>query len=179
MDYSELVYAIQRGDERKANRMCAKAMPILKKYLIANLDASPEDAEDAVSKMFEYVIRKIQNDEIESPTGLLSYMLSGARHSYLKIVRDYKFNEQSELDENWAQEPDQIWNLVNDERKSILARCIEQLKGHYRDLIQFLISYPDAGGSEVSEQFGISESNAWIRKHRLLEQMRECVKRYL
>lgn len=178
MDYSELVYAVRRGDTKTANRMCAEAIPILKKYLISNVNASPEDAEDAVQKMFEYVIPKIQNDEIKSPSGLLSYMLSGARHSYYKIVRDFDLDKYAEMEEQLVSEPNQVWNLVSEDQESILSTCIEKLKGHYQDLIIFLFDHPNADSKEIAEYFEITKNNAWIRKHRVIQQLQECVQQY-
>ncbi len=178
MDYSELVYAVRRGDMKTANRMCAKAIPILKKYLISNVNATPEDAEDAVQKMFEYVIPKIQDDEIKSPSGLLSYMLSGARHSYYKIVRDFDLDKYAEIEEELVTEPEQVWNLVSEDQESILSTCIEKLKGHYQDLITFLFDHPNANTKEIAEYFQISKNNAWTRKHRVIQQLQECVQQY-
>lgn len=178
MDYSELVYAVRRGDMQTANQMCAEAIPILEKYLISNVNATPEDAEDAVQKMFEYVIPKIQNDEIESPSGLLSYMLSGARHSYYKIVRDFDLDKYAEIEEELVTEPEQVWNLVSEDQESILVTCIEKLKGHYQDLITFLFDHPEANTKEIAEYFEISKNNAWTRKHRVIKQLQDCVQQY-
>jgi len=158
--------------------LCSEAIPILEKYLISKVNASPEDAEDAVQKMFEYVIPKIQNDEIKSPSGLLSYMLSGARHSYYKIVRDFDLNKYGEMEEQLIAEPDQVWNLVSEDQESIRSICIEKLKGHYRDLIIFLFDHPEAEASEIAEHFDISQGNAWTRKHRVIQQLQECVEQY-
>lgn len=179
MDYSELVYAVKRGDMQTVNRMCGEAIPILKKYLISKVDATPEDAEDAVQKMFEYVIPKIQNDEIKSPSGLLSYMLSGARHSYYKIVRDFDLDKYGDMEEELVSEAEQVWKLVNEDQEAILAKCIEKLKGHYREMISFLFDYPDADSYEIAEYFDISLNNAWIRKHRVIQQLQDCVRQYL
>lgn len=178
MDYSELVYAVKKNDMQTANKLCAQAIPILKKYLISKVNATPEDAEDAVQKMFEYVIPKIQKDEIKSPSGLLSYMLSGARHSYYKIVRDFDLDKYNEIEEQLVSEADQVWNLIDRDRKKILLKCIEQLKGHYQKLITFLFDYPDADSNEIAEYFDISVNNAWTRKHRVIQQLNECVKQY-
>lgn len=176
MDYSGLVQAIQQGDFKTANKMCAEATPILQKYLISNVGATPEEAEDAVQKMFEYVIPKIQQDEIESPTGLLSYMLTGSRHSYFKIKRDLDVEQLEELVEEPAREAVQIWDLINDEQKTLLQKCIEKLKDNYRTFVEFLFEYPDAEAEDVAEHFEISVNNAWIRRHRVIKKLSECIK---
>lgn len=174
MDYTELVHAIQNGDDAKANKMCAEAHPILIKYLIANMGASQEDAEDAVQKMFEFLIPKIQKDQIQRPGGLLSYMLMGCRHAFLKNIRDLNINDQEPLEDDPSVDATQIWNLVNEERASILKKCIESLKSHYKDMVQFLFQYPEADASDIAEKFDISINNAWIRKHRVIKQLSDC-----
>lgn len=175
MDYSELVYAIQRGDMQTANKMCAKATVILKRYLVSKLDASDADAEDAVQRMFEYVIPKIQNDEIKTPSGLLSYMLTGARHSYLRISERREMDDYEEYNENYVSEPNQAWNLINEENRKILKNCIKKLKKSYKSMAKFILSYPNADGEEIAEKFDITLNNAWIRKHRVLKKLTDCV----
>lgn len=179
MDYSELVRAVQEGDEATANRMCSEALPILKKYLIANLNASPEDAEDAVQKMFEYVIQKIRRGEITNPGGILSYMLTGSRHAYLKSMRDTELEEFDELVSEPVSAPDQLNNLIDQERIDILKRCMEKLDGPYRSMCEFILSNPSADSEDLAEHFDITINNAWIRKHRAIKRLSECAKNYL
>lgn len=176
MDYSELVFAIQRGDMQTANKLCAKATVILKRYLISKMDATKNDAEDAVQRMFEYVIPKIQNNEIENPSGLLSYMLTGARHSYLKIANQESMDDFEEYSHNFIAEADQAWKLIREERESILEMCIKGLKESYRSMAKFVFKYPNAEGEEIAEKFDITTNNAWIRKYRVLKKLTDCVR---
>lgn len=178
MDYSELVYAIKNGDQRTTNKLCGEALPILKKYLISKVDASPENAEDAVQRMFEYVIPKIKNDEINSPSGLLSYMLTGARHSYYKIVEKFDTDDLEEIRESFVSEPEQAWRLISQDHQAALKVCLDKLKEHYRDLMVFLFSHPNADSEDIAEHFGISLNNAWIRKHRAVQMVSDCVKEF-
>jgi RNA polymerase sigma factor (sigma-70 family) len=179
MDYSELVYAVQSGDDEKTNRMCSEALPILKRYLIANLNASPEDAEDAVQKMFEYVIPKIRRNEIKNPGGLLSYMLTGCRHALIKNLRDFDIDELDEMNEEPVVNASQVWNLISEERMAILKKCIETLKGHYRTMVDFIFEHPEADSEDLAEHFEISVNNAWIRKHRVIKQLSDCAQSHL
>jgi len=178
MDYSELVSALESGDDRKANHLCTEAIPILKKYLISNLNASPADAEDAVQKMFEYVIPKIRNNEIDNPSGLLSYMLTGARHSYYKVVSSFDPDPIDEIKEELVSEPEQAWKLIDEDQESVLSKCLKKLKDHYRDLVSFLFDHPGAESEDIAEYFDITVNNAWIRKHRAIQQLNECVDQY-
>lgn len=177
MDYSELVEAINDEDMKTANRLCGDILPILKKYLIATVGAKPEDAEDAVQRMFEYVIPKIQNNEIKSPSGLLAYMLTATRHSYFKIIKEYGSHKFELIDESLVAEPEQTWGLLDNDQETILKQCIKELKGNYKKLIRFLFDYPNADSEDIAEFFEISVSNAWIRKHRMIQKLNECVRK--
>jgi DNA-directed RNA polymerase specialized sigma24 family protein len=179
LDYSDLVRAVREGDEATANRMCSEALPILKKYLISNLNATPEDAEDAVQKMFEYVISKIIQGEIKNPGGILSYMLTGSRHAYLKSLRNIELEVFDELISEPFSGPDQFEKLLREEQKNILKGCIEKLDGHYRSMCEFILENPSANSVELAEKFNISVNNAWIRKHRLIKQLSECAKKQM
>lgn len=174
MNYSDLVRAVQEGDERTASKLCKEALTILKRYLIANYDASHEDAEDAVQRMFEYVIPKIRNNEITNPDGLLSYMLSGVKHAYFKNLRQYEDDQTDPLFSEPETDEVQLWKLIDEERNQILKRCISYLKLHYRSLAEFIFDHPDADSYDIAEHFEISLNNAWIRKHRVIKQLSDC-----
>ena len=151
MDYSELVEALQSNDRESVNQICEESLIILKKYLIARMGATPENAEDAVQQMFEYLIPKIRENVIDNPGGLAKYMMKAARHTYLNLLRDHSLNEHEELVEEPSVRENQIWDLINDDRKMILRRCIEKLKDHYRDLVEFIFRYPEADARDVAE----------------------------
>lgn len=175
MDYSELVYALKNGQTRTANKLIGEATPILKKYLISKLNASSEDAEDAVQQMFEYIIPKIIEDDINNPSGILSYMLKATRHSYYKIVRDFDLDKFDEIEEQLVTEADQAWLLMNEDQANILLRCIEGLRNSYREFARFLFDYPEANTDDIADNFEISPANAWTRKHRVLKKLSDCV----
>lgn len=177
MDYSDLIEAVLNGDDRTVNQRCADAVPIIRSYLVANLNASKEDAEDAVQRMFEYVYPKIQKGEIAKPSALLSYMLTGARHSYFKIINKYgNFEAIDDYEDLQVSEADQVRNLVDEEKKSILKMCMDRLRGHYRNLMEFSFDNPDAETKDIADRFDISINNAWIRKHRASKELEDCVR---
>lgn len=177
MDYSDLVEAVLNGDEQTVNQRCADAIPVIRAYLVANLNASKEDAEDAVQRMFEYVFPKILNGEIAKPSALLSYMLTGARHSYLKIINKYgNYESLDDYDNLQISRADQIRNLVNEEKKSILKKCMNRLREHYRSLMEFSFGNPDAETKDIADRFDISISNAWARKHRATKELEDCIR---
>lgn len=175
MDYSGLVTSIRDGDELTAGKLCAEATPILKKYLMKKFGAAPTDAEDAIQKMYESIIIKIREDEIENPQGLLAYMLKTCRHNYLKLFRE-KNNDylQSMIDEP-ASSARQLWELVNEEEQEILKYCLDQLRKGYKEFISYWFTFPNASTEDVAEHFDISINNAWTRKHRVINKLTDCV----
>lgn len=176
MDYSDLVSSIQTGDDRTANRLCDRATPILKKYLISNVGSSPTDADDAIQKMFEYVIKKIKNDEIENPSGLLAYMLTTSRHCYYKVLKKRDKQLAEDLEQEPGRSATQIWELVDEEEQKILKLCLSKLKKSYLEFITYLFNYPDAETEDIAEHFDISTNNAWTRKHRIIKKLNKCTK---
>jgi len=178
MDYSALVTAIKNGDEATANRLCEEATPILRRYLIARMGASKEDAEDCVQFMFEYVIEKIRKNEFSNPKGLLSYMLTSCRHNYLKLKNITPNDSLNELNDPVV-ESDQLRNLLNEDKLKILSYCIDQLNSEYRQLAKYLLKSPNAETEDVARDFNITINNAWIRKHRLIKRLRDCIEQNL
>lgn len=175
MDYSQLVFALKSGDMRTANQLIGEATPILKKYLVSKVNASSDDADDAIQQMFEYVIPKIISDDIKNPSGILSYMLKASRHSYFKILRDFDLDKFDEIEEQLVTEADQAWKLMDEEQASLLMRCIESLRKGYREFASFIFSYPGANTEDIAENFGLTPANAWTRKHRVLKKITDCV----
>ncbi|MEX0995189.1 MAG: sigma-70 family RNA polymerase sigma factor [Balneolaceae bacterium] len=176
MNYAPLVKAIQEGDQETANRMISEATPILIRMLRVRMNASREDAEDAVQKMFLYIIEAIQDNRIQNPSGLLSYMIISCRHNYLKEVESEHTGYLEDRVNELASSPDQLSNLVNKEIQKIHLECINKLKSPYKSFYIYCLQHEDAEASEIAKEFNISVSNVWTRKHRILKRVRECVK---
>lgn len=178
MDYSALVTSIKNGDQKTANKLCAEATPILKKYVISRTGCTMTDADDAVQKMFEYIIHKILNDEIENPKGLLAYMLKTSKHMYYKMVKKQRLEQTYNIAQDNSHHPNQLWNLIDKEKQQLLTDCIDQLRLGYRDFITHWFAFPDANTEDIADHFDISVNNAWTRKHRIVKKLNECVGRY-
>ena len=176
MNYAPLVKAIQEGDQKAANRLIEQARPVLVRMLMARMNASQEDAEDAVQKMFLYVIEAIQEDRIENPTGFLSYMIITCRHNYLKARNGLSFTPLDDLIHEPSESPDQVDRLMSEDQYRILTECLEQLSEENRQIFSYWLQKPEASAIDVSERFGISKSNAWTKKHRILNKVRKCFK---
>lgn len=178
MDYSDLVRAYQEGDQRKVSQYCNMLTPILCNLLMGRMGASREDAEDAVQNMFAYLFSKIEEDKIINPEGLLDYILTATKHSYLNLIRSRKTDHLTYLSEDSSIPANQVWALIDEERKDVLKNCISKMEGHYRSLILFIFEYTDATPADIAEYFDITISNAWIRKYRAGMKLRKCIDKY-
>lgn len=175
MNYAPLVKAIQEGDQKTANRMIAEATPILIQMLKVRMNASQEDAEDAVQKMFLYVIQAIREDRIENPSGLLSYMIMSCRHNYLKKVETDRHDSLDDQIREPSTVPDQLSRLINSELQEIYMDCIDRLKESYKTFYRYYLKHEEKDASEIAKEFGMSVNNVWTRKHRILTRIRKCV----
>lgn len=175
MDYALLVQAIQEGDDGTTNSMVSEATPILIRMLKVRMNASQEDAEDAVQMMFLYVVKAIRDDRIKSPSGLLSYMILTCRHSYLKSVDGFRPELSDGQLQEPAEEPVQLSDLIEEEKMLIYEECIRLLRNDKRKFFSYWMRHPDSRASEIAEYFKISVNNAWTRKHRIIKILQECI----
>lgn len=175
MDYSGLVASIKHGDEITTGKLCGEATPILKKYLIKKFGAAPADAEDAIQKMYETIIVKIRDDGIKNPRGLLDYMLKTCRHNYIKTIRENNCNYIQDMINEPDSSANQLWSLINEEEQEILKFCMNRLRKGYKEFISYWFNFPSASTDDIAEHFDISNNNAWIRKHRVVNKLSDCV----
>lgn len=178
MDYSGLVRAYKEGDQRRVSRYCNKLTPILCNFLMGRMGASREDADDAIQNMYEYLFSKIEKDEITNPEGLLGYIQTASRHSYLNLLRARKNDDLMYYSVDPSIPADQVWNLIQQENKKVISNCISKMEGHYRPLVLFMFEYNKATPADIAEYFDISINNAWTRKYRVVNMLSDCVKKY-
>lgn len=175
MDYAPLVNAIREGDRETANRLISDATPILIRMLKVRMNATQEDAEDAVQMMFLYVVNAIKEGRIDNPSGLLSYMVVTCRHNYLKKQEGFRPGLLEEQVSEPIQQASQLSSLIDQEKKKIYAECIELLKNQSKEFYRYWVRHPDSSASEIAKHFGISINNAWTRKHRIMKSLQKCV----
>lgn len=178
VDYSELVEALQKGDDSKASELLSEVIPRLEDYLKVVMRAAPNAAKECVQQAFLDVFEQIRKDNINESQYIYSYFIKSCRHEYLRYIkRQHKFEYDDETF-NHAYEPEeQIENLLDDERQRILEECLGELKGNSREFIEYFIDKPYASTDEVVEKFNLSNANVRTRKHRILSRLHHCYKR--
>lgn len=178
-DYSELVTALQDKNTGDANRLLKELVPRLCYYLKVRMNASPNDAKDAVQQALLNTYEKIMQDEIRDKKYIYKYLLTACRHAYVRLIRDEdKF--QGDLDaceDVLASQEQQISNLLDEDRQKVLEECLQKLRKKSREFITYIIRHPKAKTKGISERFGISESNMRVKKSRIISDLSHCVKK--
>lgn len=177
MDYSQLVDAIKKDNEKVIQKYVNVLTKILYKYLTVRLGATAEDSKDCVQNVLLSLVEKVRDDKISHPDALLSYVFTSARHDYLKRVEKHKEVLEEEIDRNADSDSnnDQLEALLDKERTKTLDDCIEELKPKQREYIRYWFANASLDASDVAKKFGISVNNAWTRKHRIIKILQQCV----
>ncbi|MEX0894262.1 MAG: sigma-70 family RNA polymerase sigma factor [Balneolaceae bacterium] len=177
VDYSELVDALVDGDREKANELVKEIFPRLEKYLRVVMGADDISARECVQQAFVDVYDQIQMDNIRDHKYIFGYFIKACRNEYLRYSsRQHKFLFDSESIHEYEQQPQQIQNLLDEERQRLLRECIEELEEESRELIVYFFENPDATTKEASKHFNITGANVRTRKYRITQKLHRCYK---
>jgi RNA polymerase sigma factor (sigma-70 family) len=174
MDYSKFVNAILESNEAAIAEQVNVITPVLIKFLMVRLDATIHDAQDCAQNTLLIAIEKIREDKISNPDAVINYLFTTAKHEYFKkLSKDREVNYE-DLPEHHSDPADQLNRLLDDEKMNILNRCLEALKSDYKKYIEYWFQNPDYETSVVADHFKISVNNAWTKKHRVINVLKEC-----
>lgn len=178
VDYSELVNALQEGDENKAAELLSEVLPRLEDYLMVAMSADSNAAQECVQQAFLDVFEQIRQDKIKESKYIFSYLIKSCRHEYLRYAkRQHRFKYEEEALNELYEPEQQFQNLLDKERQRILQECLEELQEKSRKFIEYFIDKPDATTDEASEEFGLTGANVRTRKSRILSRLHHCFKR--
>ena len=178
VDYSELVHALQNGDEQKANSLLSEVIPRLQDYLVVVMGAERGAATECVQQAFLDVYEQIRNDKIKESKYIFSYLIKSCRHEYLRYVkREHKFNYDEDVISYAVEPEEQYKRLIEKERKELLKECLNELQEKARKFIEYFIDKPDATTEEASKYFELTSANVRTRKSRIVSKLHHCFKR--
>ena len=177
MDYSKFVNAILEDDTPEINRQVKVITAVLIKFLTVRMDAPFEDAQDCAQNTLIIAINKIKNDELNHPDAIINYLFTTSKHEYFKVLSKEREVNYEELPEHEYNTPDQLSRLVNNEKMTLLKRCIEALKEDYKKFIEYWFENPGYETAVVADHFGITVGNAWTKKHRVINVLKECLEK--
>lgn len=178
VDYSELVEALQKGDQTTANELLDEVMPRIVDYLCVVMNASKRDANECSQQAFLDVFEQIRKDKIKEHKYILSYITTSARNNYLRYQKkQHRFNSDPDEAIYQAEPAEQIENLIDKERMEILKRCLQEMNAQSRKMMEYFMNYPDITMKEAGKKFGLSYSNIRTKKSRLTHRLHHCYKR--
>lgn len=170
---------MQQDDRTKASRLLKGLIPQLQTYLETVMNASGDDAEEAVHRAFLKTYEKIMKDKIRDKTYIFKYLLRASRNEYLRLCEDYDryISDADETPENIASPAEQISNLMDEDRQQILEACLNKLPKESRRYISYILDHPGATTKSLSARFNISEANVRVRKSRIISDLSYCVRK--
>ncbi|MFN1835525.1 RNA polymerase sigma factor [Balneola sp. MJW-20] len=177
MDYGELVSAIKNNEKGKTESLLNKLRPTLIKFLLVHVNASKQDAEDCAQNTLLIAIEKIRGDHLTKPEAVISYLLTTAKHEYLKTVgrnREYTFEE---FPVTPSQSADQLFRLLEKEKIAQLNACVKKLDPGNREFIQYWFDHPNHEAAVVADKFKMSVNNVWTKKHRIIKELQLCLQK--
>ena len=174
MEYSELVGALQNGDDVRVNNIMREMVPRLVRFLQIHMGAGKDDAEDCVQHSIELALSVIRAGKLNDSDKILSYMMTTCRNNYLKLRGKKREVNYDRIPDERYHEPSQIRSILEQERKKILEKCLKELKEGYRRFIEYWFEHPDSDADVVASHFNISVNNVWTRKHRVIKRLNEC-----
>lgn len=177
-DYSDLVEAILKGNDEKANELLDEVIPRLEEYLQVVMGAEEIVVRECVQQAFVDVFEQIRKNKIKESKYIFSYLVKSCRHEYYRYVkRQHKFEYDEDIFYDAIQPEEQFKNLLDKERQKILEECLEELRKKSLKFILYFMDRPDATTVEASEEFDISGANVRTKKHRILSRLHHCYKR--
>lgn len=177
MDYSKFVNAVLEKDETTIAKQVNVITAVLIKFLTVRLDASIQNAKDCAQSTLLIAIEKIRNDKLNNPDVIINYLFTTAKHEYFKQLSKEREVYFKDLPEYHSSAPDQLDRLLDEEKMGILKQCMEALKADYRKYIEYWFQNPGYETVVVADHFNISVSNAWTKKHRVIQVLQECVQK--
>ncbi|MEX0845032.1 MAG: sigma-70 family RNA polymerase sigma factor [Balneolaceae bacterium] len=178
VDYSELVEALQSGDDSKASDLLSEVIPRLEDYLQVVMSADPDAAKECVQQAFLDVFEQVRKDNIKNSKYIFSYMIKACRHEYLRFIkRQHKFDYDDDTFNEVYEPEEQFKNLLDKERQRILEECLSELRKKSREFIEYFMDKPEASTDDAVEEFDLSNANVRTRKHRILSRLHHCYKR--
>lgn len=178
VDYSELVVALQNGNDRKANQLLEELLPRLVDYLKAAMDADEDAAKDCVYQAFADVYEKIREDKIQNEKYIFKYLIRASRNEYIKYVNwDNRYDRSEDDIDHFVEPAKQYEQLLDEERQQILEQCLDELRTKSRKFISYFFEKPYVSTEQAHKHFKISRANVRTKKTRILKKLHECYKR--
>jgi len=175
MGYSELLEYVKSNNEIGITEIVNEIKPVLIRYLMYECGACREDAQDCIQEALIIALDKIKADAIENPDSILSFLMTTCRNEFYNKMRKISEQPYGDLPYDAASNPRQLNNLYSEDQRKIMEYCLQKLSKTLKTFIRYWIQHPGYGAKQISSHFDISEASAWTRKHRAINNLRNCI----
>jgi len=171
-DYSELVTAIQQGDDETSERLLRELSQRLISYLCVVMNAPVEAAKDCVQEAILITLEKIKEDKIKYSKAVFAYLINTARNEYLRYNKGaYQFDPFEDSIRHLATPAQQV------ERMKILEQCISEMVATRRKFIKFYFEDLSRTNKDAMKRFKMSSGAVRAKKSHIVSELHECYKR--
>jgi DNA-directed RNA polymerase specialized sigma24 family protein len=176
-ELTNLIEAVESGDSEQINIWAGKVHSALVDYLVLRYRASQDDARDCVQETLSVIFDKMNNGTL-SPDNPGAYVLATARNHYFKIYNENKRTVGDEiLEMDFRSDSDPSTLLADSQMMDLLRKCISKLAEFPRKIVSFLLHHPDVKAEVVAEYFNTTPNNIWTRKHRINQELLQCMQK--
>ena len=175
MEFSELIKAINSGDQEKTSQLFEEIRPYLERFLMLEMGADATNAEEYSQVACVQVFEAIKKGKVENPQKLKTYLISTCRNAYLKTQTRKKEHPDNTLDHKITSDPQQLENLIEEEKMELLKKCMEKLPEKDKDFIDYLFQNIESETKQLARHFKMTLNNVWVRKHRIINKLKECI----
>ncbi len=138
--------------------------------------ANETDANDATQETMYVLIKKFNQDEVNEIRAEKSYIFSTLKNQYIKLLRDRVRKTGESIDLYEDKLVDRGADSYTDrEARDLLKNCIDKLTEKHQNYVRYWIENESASALDFSERFGVSITNAWTIKHRLISILEKCI----
>jgi RNA polymerase sigma factor (sigma-70 family) len=176
VDISAFINAIRSKNDKMTDELYSLIQNALIDYLKICYRTPFQDAQDAAQDALLALIEIVRSDR-QIPEKPEYYLKISARNAYLKMLRKNGKNVGDEFIEQLqpVSSPEEI--LAKSEMMHLLRLCITKLEEASRKIIEFWLENPGVKAEAIGQEFNLSVSNVWVRKHRINKQLEACIRK--
>lgn len=146
--------------------------------LMYQYGADETDANDATQETLFILIRILFKKEDSRIQTRKAYLFAVLKYQYFRILKDRARMTGEPID---AYEDKLITgetdSYTSREAEVLLSNCIKKLTEKHQIYVNYWMDNEKASASDFSACFGVSLTNAWTIKHRLVAILEKCVEK--
>lgn len=161
-------------DSAAESALCQRLAPRVRLYGLKHL-RDEHAAADLVQRVLLDTLQSLRSGRVREPERLISFVLGTCRQVVIDQRRTLHRRERI-LDTFRTDLPAGSSSDLPRLSEPRLQPCIQALPERERSVL-VLTFYGERPAREIAEQFGLSEGNVRVIRHRGLERLRDCVSR--